>query len=191
MPSRNSCKRGDRFYAVTPARGDMASDVPELDVSIPAIDQVGLVVEDLEDGMDRFGGLLGIEPWSVYEFAPPALSETIYRGSSVEASWRLAIATVGEIDVELIEPVTGETSYTAHLDRHGEGLHHVACFSLDRPRAVADALQAAGIPVEQRGVFRGSTFWYFDMREAMHGVLFEIVAQEGEPAEPDETYPES
>lgn len=168
----------------------MVPEVPRLDVTIPAIDQVGLVVEDLEEGMDRFSALLGIEPWSVYEFTPPALSETIYRGSSVEASWRLAIATVEGIDIELIEPITGETSYTAHLDRHGEGIHHLACFSLDHPREVAETLRDAGIPVEQRGVFKGSTFWYFNLREAMHGVLFEIVAQEGQAADPDEIYPE-
>jgi methylmalonyl-CoA/ethylmalonyl-CoA epimerase len=59
----------------------MATDtIPTTGIEIPEITQVGFVVEDLEDGMERFGSILGIAPWEVYRFEPPKLSETTYRG---------------------------------------------------------------------------------------------------------------
>lgn len=163
-------------------------DLPDPDVDVPAIDQVGLVVADLEDGMDRFGAMLGVEEWAVYDFEPPALEQTTYRGEESHQRWRLCIATLGDVDVELIEPIEGENSYTAHLDEHGEGLHHVACFALDDPRGALEAYTDAGVEVLQSGVYNGSGFWYLDMREEMNGVIFEIVDSGGEGSRPDRIY---
>ncbi|AUX09760.1 lactoylglutathione lyase-like protein [Halalkaliarchaeum desulfuricum] len=55
-------------------------DVPQLDVTIPEITQVAFVVEDLDDGMNRFGGILGVDEWDVYRFEPPRLTNRTYRG---------------------------------------------------------------------------------------------------------------
>lgn len=75
-------------------------DVPDLDVALPEISQVGFVVEDLEDAMDRFGALLGIEPWLLYRYEPPRLSDTTYRGEPHEYSMRVALSDVeGPVDV--------------------------------------------------------------------------------------------
>lgn len=167
----------------------MDVDLNAIDIEVPAIDQVGIVVEDLEDGMDRFGRMLGIDTWRIYEFAPPALSETVFQGEERTQSWRLCLATVGDIDIELIEPLDGENTYTHHLDAHGEGIHHLACFAFDEPRAVVEEYTNAGVPIEQSGVYKGSTFWYLDMRDAMNGLIFEIVETGDDgPAEPDDRY---
>jgi len=168
---------------------DIDIDVESLDVEVPELSQVGLVVEDLEDGMDRWGAMLGLEPWRVMRFEPPGLSEATYQGEEREMSFRLAVAEAGPMDVELIEPLEGENSYTEHLAEHGEGIHHVACFDYDDPRAVAESYIDAGVPVVQSGVYHGSTFWYFDFREAMNGTILEIVEPSDEgPAEPDRMY---
>lgn len=163
-------------------------DIPDLDIEVPEINQIGIVVEDLEDGMDRFAAMFGIDSWRVYHFEPPALSETTYRGTESAQSWRLSLATVGSIDIELIEPVQGENTYTAHLDEHGEGIHHIACFTFDNPAAVVESYTDAGISIEQRGSFKGSTFWYLDMRDELNGLVFEIVETEGGIPEPDHRY---
>jgi len=153
----------------------MAADIPSPGVDVPVIDQVGLVVRDLDDGMDRFGALLGLDGWEVKVFEPPDLREATYRGEPTEMRFRLAVAPLGPVDVELIEPVEGENTYTAHLAEHGEGLHHVACFSMDDPAGAVAAYRDAGVEVLQGGVYRGSRFWYLDLREAMNGVVFEVV----------------
>jgi len=46
-------------------------DIPDVGIEIPEISQVAIVVEDLEDAMERYRLILGIEPWEVYYIGPP------------------------------------------------------------------------------------------------------------------------
>lgn len=169
----------------------MVSDnIPQLDVGIPELTQVGFVVEDLDDGMDRFGGLLGVGPWEVYRFEPPRLTETTFRGEEHDYSMALAITDLAGTMIELIEPLEGESLYTEHLAEHGEGLHHIACFAFDDTAAVIDEFEDAGMGVIQSGNFNGTEYWYFDTAAELNGVIFETAANlEALPA-PDRAYPE-
>src|SRR5699024_8851094 len=127
--------------------------IPEMDVEIPEISQVGFVVEDLEDGMGRFGSILGIGPWEIYHFKPPKLSETTYRGESHDYAMTLALADLAGMMVELIEPIEGKSIYTEHLEEHGEGLHHVACFAFEDTQKTVQQFEDAGMEVLQSGTF--------------------------------------
>ena len=167
----------------------MAPNVPNLDVEIPEVSQVAFVVENIEDGMDRFGGVLGLGPWEVYRFEPPTLRDTTLRGEAHEYSMILALSYAGETMVELIEPLTGPSIYTEHLDERGEGLHHVACFAFDDAEAVVSAFEAAGMPVLQNGVFGEVPYWYFDTADELNGVIFETAANLDAMPEPDDTHP--
>ncbi|GAD53240.1 lactoylglutathione lyase and related lyases [Halarchaeum acidiphilum MH1-52-1] len=160
-------------------------DVPDVDIDVPAIDQLGLVVEDLDAGIERYGSLFGIGPWEVYRFAPPELTERTYRGEPADFSWDLAFADAGDVQIELIQPLEGENLYTEHLEEHGEGLHHVACFSFDDPADAVDAFVDAGYPVVQHGRLGGSEFWYMDAAADANGLLFETASNLEEKPEPD------
>lgn len=167
----------------------MPPEISEIDIEIPEISQVGIVVGDLEDGMDRFGAGLGVGPWAVHRFEPPALTETTYRGQEHNYSMALGLADVGDTMIELIEPLNGESLYTEHLDRHGEGLHHLACFAFDDPEGVVDTFEDADMPVIQSGVYGETPYWYFDTKDALNGIVFETAANVEEMGEPDSTYP--
>lgn len=74
--------------------------VPRIDVPLTEISQVAFVVNDLEEGMRRFGRLFGIEPWLVYRYQPPRLTDTTFRGEPGDYSMRVAITDVeGPIDL--------------------------------------------------------------------------------------------
>jgi hypothetical protein len=73
--------------------------------------QLGIVVRDLEATLRRYQDDYGIGPW---EFAQIDLGEANnYReyGEPVERSTRIAIATVGRVMWELIEPLDEEGIY--------------------------------------------------------------------------------
>lgn len=167
----------------------MAAAIPELDVDVPEISQIGIVVEDLEDGMDRFGALLGLGPWDRYRFEPPTLTDATYRGESHDYTMELALTMLGDLMIELIEPLEGESIYTEHLDEHGEGIHHVACFAFDDTEAVVEAFEDAGMPVIQSGVYGEVPYWYFDTADQLNGVIFETATNLETMQEPDATYP--
>jgi hypothetical protein len=169
----------------------MVSDtIPEIGTEIPEISQVAFVVEDIADGMDRFGDILGIGPWNVYEFEPPRLTERTFRGDDHEYSMTLALADLAGTMIELIEPKQGTSIYTEHLEEHGEGLHHVACFAFEDTEAVVREFEEAGMGVLQSGRFVDTPYWYFDTAEELNGVIFETAANTDALPDPDRTYPE-
>lgn len=168
-------------------------DIPELDVELPEVDQVALVVEDIDDGMQRYRNILGIEPWTVYRFEPPELTDTTYRGEAVEYGMVLALGYAGDTMIELIEPTMGPNVYEDHLDEHGEGLHHYAYFGWDEEEAhhVIEEFEDAGMPVIQSGTYVGTDFWYFDTQDQLNGAMFEIgVRRNVGDREPERVWPE-
>ena len=93
------------------------------------------------------------------------------------------------LNVELIEPLEGQSTYTEHLDAGGTGIHHIGCFAYDDPRAVVRSYENAGVPVVQSGRFEGLEFWYLDMSEVLNGVILEVAADLWAVPEPDEIFP--
>ena len=50
----------------------------------------------------------------------------------------LALAWRGDMQLELLQPVSGYCIYDEHLERKGEGLHHIKLYHADCAKAVAD-----------------------------------------------------
>lgn len=94
------------------------------------------------------------------------------------------------INVELIEPLQGSSTYTDYLDKNGEGVHHIGCFAYDDPHAVVKMYEREGISVIQSGRFEGIEFWYLDMRQELNGVILEIAANLWAIPKPDAIFPE-
>ena len=90
------------------------------------ISQIAIVVNDIEDALERYHRVLGWGPWNVYEHEPPSLHDTYLHGKPTEYTMIGAEAHVGAIDVELLQPVDGPSIYKEWLDEHGEGMHHIA-----------------------------------------------------------------
>lgn len=156
--------------------------IPDLDLELPGVDQVAIVVEDLQDGVDRYRAVLGIEPWYIHRFEPPALTDTTYRGEATEYGMWLALGDAGDTQIELIEPTMGSNIYADHLAEHGEGLHHVAYFGWD-PAEATEAIaefEDAGMPVLQSGRIGGIEFVYLDTADELNGLLFETSIREDE-----------
>jgi catechol 2,3-dioxygenase-like lactoylglutathione lyase family enzyme len=129
---------------------------PETDQESPArlkvdrINQIALVVEDLEKTAENYWNLLGIGPWEIYEWGNPLVFDRKYNGRPAWGRERIAVTDVGGVQLELCQPVMGESVYRDFLDEHGEGLHHVNFFADDVDKA-ADILVAQGFRSLQSG----------------------------------------
>ena len=88
----------------------MADDtVPQVDIPLPEISHIAFVVEDLEASMRQFGRLLGLEPWFLYNYEPPRLTDATYCGEPADYSMRVAITDVeGPVDLAT-KVVSGRT----------------------------------------------------------------------------------
>jgi methylmalonyl-CoA/ethylmalonyl-CoA epimerase len=168
---------------------DMA--IPEK-VGIKQVGHVCVVVKDLQKAMKRYWDIFGIGPWQVIIFQPPFLSNTTVRGKSEAYTMKVAIAQVGNLQWELIQPLTGPSVYKEFLEQKGEGVHHVAFEVEDYDHAVA-ALKKHGIGIITSGIAKGlGSYAYMDTGKDL-GTIAEINKK---PAKfewpmPDSTYPPS
>ncbi len=149
--------------------------------------QIAHVVKDIDEAMKRYYDILNIGPWSVYTFAPPALRECMFRGKPSDATWRLAITWVGDIQFELIQNLSGETVYTHFLEKKGEGIHHIKEWVDDCATSIEE-YRAKGVDVIQSGKFDDDEFYYLDLEPKL-GILYEL-GNNGTIRSPERVYPE-
>ena len=112
---------------------------------IGPITQVCWVVEDIEAAMVQHDVRWMHIP--DVRFGP---DDCTYRGAPADFVVQVAIGYSGDLQLELIAPVSGDSLYTEHLREHGPGLHHVAWEPDDFEAAVAAAPE-----VVQQGSFPG------------------------------------
>jgi catechol 2,3-dioxygenase-like lactoylglutathione lyase family enzyme len=150
--------------------------------------QVGIVVNDLKEAVKRYYHVLGFGPWSVYKYAPPEMENITYRGNKSDLSFFAAFTWVDNLQIELIQPLNGPSIYHEHLEKKGEGLHHIKEY-VDDAQKVIEEFKRKGIEVIQSGRFGPGEYYYFDT-EPVLGITFEISTGGGRKhREPDWRYP--
>jgi methylmalonyl-CoA/ethylmalonyl-CoA epimerase len=135
---------------------------------------VGIVVHDLDEGMNRFGDLLGIGRWVTFETAMPSR----YRGEEVTAGARAAYGAAGAMYVELVQPTVGRWTAQAFLEERGEGIYHLGYWVDDVSEAVRRA-EASGLGVDWAAEADGKPFVVY--LDAAAGVHIELVAASVRP----------
>lgn len=139
--------------------------------------QVGLVVRDCEAIARRYWEDFGIGPWRFYTIDPANTPNMRFRGRPVRHSFRAALATCGDLTLELIEPLGGVSVYSEHLELHGEGLHHLA-FAVDGYESARKRLRESGFAELQAGrPFDVNDYSYFDTAGAL-GFITELYSQD-------------
>ena len=140
------------------------------------LQQVAFVVKDLTAGMDFFNRTMGVARFYVIEDFGLHARDKTFRGRPAEQNFKLALAYSGDTQIELIQHLSGETCYKEHLERTGEGLHHLGFFLYDPQeyQGALDSLGAAGYASLMSGRFGTTRYTYFDT-EAAIGSIMEIV----------------
>jgi hypothetical protein len=115
----------------------MNTDIAEV-LELPPVNQVGFVVKDLDQAMARYKPLFG-------EFTVMDASdmEWEYRGKPEMSSLRIAFANSGEVEIELIEWISGGTPHKEFLDAGREGMHHLR-FVVDNVEEKVKEAEAVG-----------------------------------------------
>jgi hypothetical protein len=119
--------------------------------------QIAWVTRNLDATETALTALLGAKTWvrmSDVHFAPDACS---YRGAPADFTAHVSFSYAGDIQLELIQPVSGVSMYSEFLDRSGPGLHHVCTPTPDVEAfesSVTEALRG-GAEVVGRGVMPG------------------------------------
>jgi len=138
------------------------------------IAQVAIVVRDIEAARQRFASLFGLPVPDIIITAPGNEANMTYRGQRSDAQAKLAFFHLGQVQLELIEPIGKDSTWQEVLDEKGEGIHHIAFWTEDM-QASADCLQSFGVPMVQRGdMGGGGQYAYFDAAPVF-GVMIELL----------------
>ena len=152
--------------------------------------QVAVVVHDLEKTMRTYWDEYGIGPWEIYEFNPDTVQDMTRDGRPAAYAARLGLTMIGDVSLELIQPLDGDSIYADFLREHGEGLHHVGLQVPDYAKALA-ALESAGRRNLTGGLYNGVKYAYLSTERDL-GFISEIFDwPPGLVQEPDAVYPPS
>ena len=109
--------------------------------------QVGILVRDVSEAAKNLEKLIGIGPFEILE---PDYRDLTYRGKSGKFKMRIALARAGSIQIELMQPMYGETIYDEFAQRRGYGLHHLGIKTDNMEQSVKE-MQEKGFQVIQNG----------------------------------------
>lgn len=127
---------------------------------IKKVHHVGLVVRDMEQAMRFYRDTLGL---AVHKL------ETIE-----DQGVRAALLTLGDSEIELLQPIVSDNGIARYLESRGEGLHHV-CFEVDNVDRDLDLLKQANVElIDQQPRIGIAGRICFLHPKAMHGALVEL-----------------
>jgi methylmalonyl-CoA/ethylmalonyl-CoA epimerase len=135
--------------------------------------QVGLIVRDIERSMEAYSRIFGVPKPEFIVTDGQEIAHTRYRGEPTDAQAKLAFFDMGQVTLELIEPIGGPSTWQEFLDERGEGVHHIAFFVRDTDQVVA-FLEQNDIAVIQQGDYTGGRYTYVDSTSAL-GVILELL----------------
>jgi methylmalonyl-CoA/ethylmalonyl-CoA epimerase len=142
--------------------------------SARTIYQIAFVTRDLERSMKAWVEQLGIGPWTVLTFTEETVRNFHVDGQPVTEPFKflIGISWVGDMQLEIIEPVHGNLSYWRHLEAKGEGLHHIKERIPDEQLPeVIEQYRAKGIGVMQTGQFDIDVHYNLDTEGKLDFVL--------------------
>jgi methylmalonyl-CoA epimerase len=136
---------------------------------IKKVHHVGIVVREMEQAMRFYRDMLGLHVHKL---------ETIE-----EQGVKAALLTLGDSEIELLEPVVPDNGVARYLESRGEGLHHV-CFEVDDVDRDLDALKQREIElIDQTTRIGLAGRICFLHPKAMDGTLIELCQPIDEPRE--------
>lgn len=127
---------------------------------IDKIHHIGIAVNSLEKALEFYRDTLGLHVHASAEIADQGVKVTLL--------------TIGQSEIELLEPLSPESAVGRFLERKGEGLHHI-CFQAPDVDAELDLLKQKGVELVDQKSRRGiAGMICFLHPKASRGVLVEL-----------------
>ena len=97
---------------------------------IEGLDHIGIAVKNLDEALEIYEGILGLEAEKVCAF--------------LEQRVKIAFLLAGETRIELLEPLDNKGPVARFIEKRGEGVHHLA-FNVTDIEAALQSIKEKGI----------------------------------------------
>jgi methylmalonyl-CoA/ethylmalonyl-CoA epimerase len=127
---------------------------------IDKIHHIGIAVHNLDEALKFYEGTLGLH----------VHAQDTVQDQGVKA----ALLTIGESEIELLEPLSPDSAVGKFLERKGEGLHHI-CFQTEDVDGDLEELKGKGVEMVDQKSRKGlAGMICFLHPKASRGVLVEL-----------------
>jgi len=92
---------------------------------------VCLAVRDVEKTAEALSDIFGIGPFRITLYDSPSTRATVH-GRPQSYRLKFGHAEAGNVQIELVQTLEGRSAIDDFIERHGEGIHHLA-FECDPP----------------------------------------------------------
>ena len=148
---------------------------------------VGVVVHNIEDALEKMNVVFDDLEYKVIDFPPKQMDreevQLYYHGQRNWFTARFCFIKMGNTELELIEPVEGESVWKDFLREKGEGVHHLKYEVTSLNETIA-YFKEHGIECSQYGsavgANLGKTWAYFDTTKELGYVVEVLNTQLGE-----------
>jgi len=139
--------------------------------------QLGVVVANLEDAMNSWISVFKVGPWLVKTLGSQNLSDLVLKNGAVREQsfkYRIALAMIGDLQIELLEANAETPIYMDFLKRTGGGIHHIKeMIGDERMDSELASYESIGVQNIFGANYYHSTFNNLDAVEKL-GVFIEI-----------------
>jgi len=139
-------------------------------ITSKTITQVAVIVKDIDKARMAWAKVLGVDaPGATVAESHPS-RPTKYKGVSSDGKAKLAFFAMDNLQIELIQPLGGKSTWQEFLDKNGEGIHHIA-FNVKNIDGVEKQFEMQGMPTVQNGGWDGGAYSYIDASKNLGCVL--------------------
>ncbi len=133
-------------------------------MKITHIEHIGIAVNNLEESIKYYEGVLGLKCYSVEEVADQKV--------------KTAFFMVGETKIELLESTSPDGPIGKFVEKKGQGMHHIA-FSVDNATEALKTIEERGVRLIDKTSRKGAEGLDigFLHPKSTHGVLTELCSK--------------
>ncbi len=153
--------------------------------------QIAILVPDIDKAVETYWKRFGIGPWHHYTYGKPLVKRMTRNGKPYDYKMKVALSYIGEMRIELIEPLEGDTVYSEFIEQHGYGMHHIGVLTDDMQKSLEHAREC-GLDMTQDGAGFGPDddghYAYLDTEDLL-GTTVELIERPKRRNPPEKIYP--
>lgn len=155
-------------------------------IDINSFMHCGMVVQDLDKSLEKLKDIIDFNDYAIRDFPPEDCDTEVqlfYMGKKADFKAKFCFIKTGPVEIEIIQPVSGESVWADFLKENGDGIHHIK-FEVDSINDTLKYYKEKGIRCLQYGTGvgpnLGKTWAYFDTVNELGYIIEVLNKQVGE-----------
>ena len=130
---------------------------------------MSFVVKDIDTVMANWAKLLGIDMPRIWNIPGPDVAPVLTDGKpQLYQNCRLSVIELENVVLEVCSPGPEDSPWKTFLEKHGEGLMHIAFLTPDEAAAEAAIASIGGNPEHYHiGYYPGQSYAFYDTWDAL------------------------